>query len=108
MSIHISAVARPKPDTIQELRDARAAGVTLESTTETMIRGYESVGEYNSQASFHVADGLTDNGETITDLQIAATGRYTKNGVRYVTAPGIVLNFDSVLDALAELFMLVE
>jgi hypothetical protein len=91
--------------TEQEIRDAVGTW-TREATATELERVYENIGTATRQPIYVTMTYATDDSATAVyrNVTMEATGRFEKNGTRFIVGSGIVADFDAMLAMVDEMF----
>lgn len=102
MTLHIRARAVSE-ESIQEARETADSLPSREEFLAIMEELFEASGGRGETASVAIEEAETEDGVPVDPLQFQVTARYIKDGRKYVAGDGVILDYTSMMDALADL-----
>lgn len=87
-------------NTLESFREvARSEGLNQDNVSE-MVANFESIldSKPSRDANFYCKYALDQDGNPYWDVKVFYTARFTKDGVRWVSAGDIALNVDALFD----------
>ena len=98
MTLHIRA---PRPT--DAMREEARHIPDVRAVADQLGEIYTAAGSRETIVNFEVDEAVTEDGERVEQVRFIVTGRYVKDGTKYLVGDGIVLDFSSVLELFEEL-----
>ena len=95
---------RQPEKTLEEFKDEFKAEGLTEADLPAVVNQFEEIylAGTKGNASFRVGYALDEDGREYRDVTVYYNARFTRDGVRWVSAGDIALNFDALLDIVRE------